>query len=236
MCMRWKPKRAPPGTGNAGCCWAINVVAGYLYADVHDAGVSFGVVTEGDDETATPPRCASWPGLPGKCAKRAFLSSTTWTKVVRSIVPNGKGPVLLVDSADNIGGGGPGDCTDVMRAFLKHDVPWAGVVIADPEAVVALQSVPIGGRVTLPVGGKGWRLDQGPVTLEVELVSRSDGRFETEDPNSNQAVVLGRKINLGPSAVVRHRGLTILLTSMKMAPFDLAQWRSQGVEPTQLGA
>jgi microcystin degradation protein MlrC len=72
------------------------------------------------------------------------------------------------------------------------------------------------------------------VTLEVELVSRSDGRFEAEDANSNQVVVLGRTINMGPSAVVRHRGLTILLTSDKMAPFDLAQWRSQGVEPREL--
>ena len=46
--------------------------------------------------------------------------------------------------------------------------------------------------------------------------------------------LLGRVVNMGPSAVVRHRGLTILLTSIKMAPFDLAQWRSQGVEPKDL--
>jgi microcystin degradation protein MlrC len=77
-------------------------------------------------------------------------------------------------------------------------------------------------------------MDPGPLTLEVELVSRSDGRFYTEDANSNQVVVMGRNINMGPSAVVRHRGVTILLTSVKMAPFDLAMWRSQGVEPTQL--
>ena len=43
----------------------------------------------------------------------------------------GKGPVLLVEPADNIGGGAPGDGTDVMRALLKYDVQGAGVVIAD---------------------------------------------------------------------------------------------------------
>ena len=31
---------------------AINVAPGYSYADVHDAGLSFGVVTEGDDAAA----------------------------------------------------------------------------------------------------------------------------------------------------------------------------------------
>jgi len=155
-------------------------------------------------------------------------------KVVRDFVPTDKGPIVIVEPADNIGGGGPGDCTEVMRAFLKYDVAGAAVVIADPEAVAVLQSVPIGGHVTLPIGGRGWRLDPGPVTLDVELVSRSNGRFEVEDANSNQVVMLGRVVNMGPSAVVRHRGLTILLTSIKMAPFDLAQWRSQGVEPKDL--
>ncbi len=31
---------------------AVNIVGGYSYADTHDAGVSFGIITEGDDEAA----------------------------------------------------------------------------------------------------------------------------------------------------------------------------------------
>ena len=34
---------------------------------------------------------------------------------------------------------------------------------------------------------------------------------------------------MGPCAVVRHGGLTLLLTSIRTAPFDLGQWHSQGV-------
>ncbi len=117
-------------------------------------------------------------------------------EVLRDFKPNPKGPVLLVEPADNIGGGAPGDCTDVMRALLKHDVSGAGVVIADAKAVRALERVPVGGHATIAIGGRGSRLDLGPVTLEVELVSRSDGRFELEDLKS-QIVVLGRKIDMG---------------------------------------
>jgi microcystin degradation protein MlrC len=212
---------------------AVNVVPGYSYADVHDTGLSFGVVTEGDDEAAGA-ALRRMAQLAWEMRRDGIPKEHDLDAVVRNFVPNGKGPVIIVDPADNIGGGGPGDCTDVMRAFLKYGVQGAGVVIADAEAVAMLHSVPIGSSVTLSIGGKGWRLDQGPVILEVELVSRSDGRFEAEDANSNQVVVLGRSINMGPSAVVRHRGLTILLTSDKMAPFDLAQWRSQGVEPRDL--
>jgi microcystin degradation protein MlrC len=90
------------------------------------------------------------------------------------------------------------------------------------------------GTVTLSVGGSGSVLDAGPVDLAVEVVSHSDGRFELEDIHSHLASMSGRSIAMGPSAVVRHHGITILLTSKKTPPFDLGQWRSQGIEPRGL--
>jgi microcystin degradation protein MlrC len=208
---------------------AVNIVGGYSFADVRDAGLAFGIITEGDDETAKAAlqelADIAWQQRAGGIPQEYELDD-----VLRDFKASPKGPVLLVEPADNIGGGAPGDCTDVMRALLKHDVSRAGVVIADAAAVRALERVPVGGHATIAIGGKGSRLDLGPVTLEVELVSRSDGRFELEDVKS-QIVVLGRKIDMGQTAVVRHRGLTILLTSRRLAPMDLGQWRSQGIDP-----
>ena len=103
-----------------------------------------------------------------------------------------------------------------------------------PRRCKALADVPIGGKITLPIGGKGSPLDPGPVTLEVNLVSRSDGVFELEDKHSHLVGSLGKIIRMGPCAVVKHRGLTILLTSKKLPPFDLGQWRSQGINPEEL--
>jgi len=68
----------------------------------------------------------------------------------------------------------------------------------------------------------------------VELVRRGDGKFELEDKQSHLASMCGDRFDMGPCAVVRHGGLTILLTSRKAAPFDLGQWRSQGIEPKSL--
>jgi len=211
---------------------AINVIGGYSYADVHDAGLAFSVVTEGDDASAQAvlQRLAE---IAWDVRAQGIPQEHDLDTVVRNFVPGGKGPVLLVEPADNIGGGGPGDGTEVMRALIKYDIAGAGVVIVDPAAVAALQSIGIGERMTIDIGGKGSRLDPGPVRLEVELVSRSDGRFELEDLKS-QIVVLGRIINMGPTAVVKHRGLTILLTSIRLAPMDLGQWRSQGIAPEDL--
>jgi microcystin degradation protein MlrC len=216
---------------------AVNVVGGYAFSDVPHAGVSFSIITEGDAAAAQSGLRSlaqiAWNMREGGIPKQHDLD-----QVVREFKENnglgGKGPVLLVEPADNIGGGAPGDGTDVMRALLKYDIQGAGVAIADPQSVTAIQDVPIGGKITLPIGGKGSPLDPGPVTLEVELVSRSDGVFELEDKHSHLVGSLGKIIRMGPCAVVKHRGLTILLTSKKLPPFDLGQWRSQGINPEEL--
>jgi microcystin degradation protein MlrC len=39
---------------------------------------------------------------------------------------------------------------------------------------------------------------------------------------------------MGPSAVVRHGSASILLTSRRTPPFDLGQWRSQGIAPEKM--
>jgi enamine deaminase RidA (YjgF/YER057c/UK114 family) len=143
--------------------------------------------------------------------------------------------VLLVEPADNIGGGAPGDGTDILRALLHYRVKNSAVIINDPESVSALGRVALGESATLSIGGKGSPLDEGPVQLTVKLISRSDGRFELEDLNSHLAGFKGRHIEMGPSAVVLpEAGVTILLTSLKIPPFDLGQLRSQGIEPTEL--
>jgi microcystin degradation protein MlrC len=212
---------------------AVNVVGGYSFSNVPYAGVSFSIITEGDDAAAQA-ALRELAGIAWEMREGGIPKQHDLDQVVREFRPGGKGPVLLVEPADNIGGGAPGDGTDVMRALLKYDVQGAGVALADAESVAALANVPIGGKITLPIGGKGSPLDPGPVMLEVELVSRSNGVFELEDKHSHLVGSLGKIINMGPSAVVKHRGLTILLNSKKLPPFDLGQWRSQGINPEDL--
>jgi microcystin degradation protein MlrC len=197
------------------------------------AGVAFSVITEGEVAKAQA-ALQELSQIAWRMREDGIPKQYDLDQVVRDFKPGGKGPVLLVEPADNIGGGAPGDGTDVMRALIKYDVQGAGVAIADPRSVAALAGLAIGDKVVLAIGGKGSKLDPGPVQLEVELVSRSDGIFELEDKNSHLVGSLGKIIHMGPSAVVRHRGLTILLTSKKLPPFDLGQWRSQGVNPEEL--
>ncbi|MBO6637871.1 MAG: M81 family metallopeptidase [Roseitalea sp.] len=214
--------------------WAVNVVAGFSFADMPDAGVAFSLVTTGQEQearAALDALCAkAWElraeGLPAEDDPADVLA--------RIAAQAFEGPVILVEPSDNVSGGAPGNGTGVLRALLSAGTQNAGVVIADAEAVIALDSLAPSERRMVAIGGKDNPFDPGPVELDVELVSRSDGNFTLEDIKSHMVAARGKHIEMGPCAVVRHGGVTILLTSLKTPPFDLGQWRSQGINPEEL--
>ncbi len=211
----------------------VNVVGGYSFGDSHHAGMAFSAITEGEAAPAEA-ALAKLADLAWELRQHGIPAQEDADEILSRGLPNRPGPVLLVEPAENIGGGAPGDGTEILRAMLKHDVQGGGIILNDPDAVQALKAIPKGGRVTLPLGGRGSRLDPGPVTLEVEKLSESDGNYTLEDRHSHMAGSAGIHIAMGPCTVVRHRGITILLTSHKSAPFDLGQWRSQGINPEEL--
>jgi microcystin degradation protein MlrC len=150
---------------------------------------------------------------------------------MRRLDSHDDGPILLVEPSDNIGGGAPGDGTTLLRALIDRDIRDAVIVINDPEAVRLLANQRIGATVTVGIGGKGSPFDPGPLTLPVDLLFVSDGRFDLEDPRSHLASMVGAQVNMGACAVVRHKRVRILLTTRRTPPFDLGQLRSQGIEP-----
>lgn len=213
--------------------WEIGVAPGFAHADTPDTGLSFWVVSE-------KPEISCHKALEALFSEaRALsreLSSNEWDldAAVSAIQKERKFPAILVEPADNIGGGTPGDATFILRALLNSSFESCGVIINDPAAVQVLSQHIPGETVRLSLGGKGSSLDLGPVELEVTLKRLTDGRFELEDKQSHLASMSGSTVNMGPSAVVQHGPVTILVTTHPTPPFDLGQWRSQGIEPKEL--
>lgn len=212
----------------------VNVVAGFSFSDIRDAGVAFSVVTTGSDDEAEGALTAL-ADLAMSSRDNGLPAEWDLDDALDEIKGLSGGPYVIVEPADNIGGGAPGDGTAVLRAFLRHGVSNAAVVIADPESVIALADLEPGACKRLHVGGKQSGLDEGPVEVDATLVSRSDGYFQLEDRNSHMVASQGTTFDMGPCAVVEvGAGVKILLTSRKTPPFDLAQLRSQGIEPEKL--
>ena len=241
---------APPGTGTATdpmralraamaeieaanpAVWAGNVVSGFSFADTPDTGVSLSLVhTDGFE--AVREDLIRVARLAWDLREKGAVIYPTVDKVLRNLPETADGPIILVEPSDNIGGGAPGDGTGVLRGLLEHGTKNALIAINDPSAVQRLSDTRVGESVMLSIGGKGSRLDAGPVEAVVTLISTSEGNFQLEDPHSHLASMNGLSIAMGPAAVVRMGGVTILLTSRKTPPFDLGQYRSQGIEPTE---
>ena len=149
--------------------WAVSVVGGFAFADTADTGVSFVIATTGSDKAADIAlKALSNLAMEQKAAGNALEPPIA--EVMKTIDPPPPGLTVLVEPSENIGAGAPGDGTGILRALIEHKIPNAAVCINDPQAVERLQHVKRGEIVWLPIGGKGSKLDKGPVIIEVELV------------------------------------------------------------------
>jgi microcystin degradation protein MlrC len=208
--------------------WSVSVIAGFSFADTPDTGVSFVIASTLDASTHLQKLSDTAWAL----RQQGNITEPSISQVIGSLATPPPGLTVLVEPADNIGGGAPGDCTGLMRTLIHWRIPNCAVCMVDAEAAAKARQLRVGDRTMLSMGGKGSRLDAGPVEIEVEVISHSDGKFDLEDPQSHLASMSGGSFDMGPCAVVRHKDLTILLTSIKTPPFDLGQWRSQGLEPS----
>jgi microcystin degradation protein MlrC len=216
---------------------ALNVFAGFPFADVPDAGVCFSAVTTGDPQEALDLlqqlSALAWE-LRHQGDRPALSLSQALREADKDLRKGGTGPVVLVEPSDNVGAGAPGENTHLLQALVHHGFDSAGVVINDPETVKVFEGAEVGSRATVRLGGKTGEIGSEAIELNVELVRFTDGTFSLEDEHSHLAVRGGRRVEMGPSALVRHQDVFILITSRGTPPFDLGQWRSVGVDPEDL--
>ena len=211
----------------------ICVMAGFAYADTPFTGPAVIVTTDNQPYLAQQ--------LAQELAR--LLWQTYWqtdlpefldpTAAVAEALAQPEGPIILVDSADNIGGGTPGDGTDVLQAMLAHDVENGTIVLADPEAVNACWAVGEDAEITIAVGGKADNWHGKPISVEGTVRRLTSGTFECELADNHFAAFYGHTIKMGRTVWLRVAGVNIVLTEQKTPPFDLAQLRSVGINPEE---
>lgn len=207
----------------------ISVMAGFAYADTPFTGSSLIVTTNNQPALA---RHYAHELAQLLDQRRVTLPEflPPHEAVAQALARPG-GPIILVDSADNIGGGTPGDGTGALQAMLAHNVQEGVIVLADPQAVAACWAAGEGAEISLAVGGKTDRWHGQPVAVTGLVRALSDGTFECELPDNHFASFYGSTIHMGRTAWLRVGGVNIILTERKTPPFDLAQLRSVGLAP-----
>ncbi|MDF1790258.1 MAG: M81 family metallopeptidase [Thalassobaculaceae bacterium] len=201
----------------------VSVAQGFAYADIDHLGVA--VTGYGADPSAVAREVDAVAAMIGD-AREAFRPRLVSVPeaVARAAVP-GRGPVVLVEPADNVGGGAPGDGTAILAEMARRRVGGT-IVLWDPPAVAAARGAdrfagPVGGRTLPDLHGPPVEISGRVIFAEPAVRYVRDGAYMT-----------GQEVPMGDVAVVRTDfGLNVVLTGERVMPFDDTHLRRVGIDP-----
>ena len=206
--------------------WCGSVALGFPYADAPHLGASVLVYADDPDTAGAQARGvadAIWS------RKQDFdIALSAPDDAVAEALALRRGPVVLVDPADNVGGGSAGDGTVILEALIRHRAQGAVIVIADAEAVAVAEAAGEGGGFEAEVGARVDDRHGAPVPVKGVVQRVGDGRYVHKG-----TYMTGYETSMGRCAVVDAAGLRIVLTSLRTMPFDAEQLRSVGIEPAE---
>ncbi|RVU39220.1 M81 family peptidase [Hwanghaeella grinnelliae] len=205
---------------------SLSFACGFPLADIHHCGpsvVAYANNQKDADEAADVMMAAVQAAEPDFAGK-IYLPD----EAVRlgHNVGNGK-PLVVADSQDNPGGGGPGDTTGMLRALLEAGRQDALIgVFTDPETADKAHDTGIGGTFTAKIGGKLFPGDE-PVEVEATVLALGDGVFKGTGPMWG-----GAKFQMGRMALLDCKGVHVAIMSNSMQAGDQSMFRHLGAEPS----
>jgi microcystin degradation protein MlrC len=134
---------------------------------------------------------------------------------------------VLADTADNAGGGAPGDATYLLRAMLlRHDLGRSALgVIYDPGAVELCESAGVGAKVSLRIGGKLGVTSGDPIDVEAMIMAVKHDHYQT---------AFGAISPLGTCAWVRVGEIDIVISKVRTQTFSPNAFKDIGIELEKL--
>lgn len=198
---------------------------GFPWGDVPELGMRVLAIADGDQERARA--CAL--ELAAACfelREAITVVPETLDATLDSALSEPRGPVVIADTADNTGGGAPGDSTFFLEALLDRGVASAALgPLYDPGAVRICQDAGIGARLGLRVGGKLAPESGCPLDVRAEVIGLSDRVVQ--------------RLNGAPAQLGACAGIRVLLDGERPGPWVvLASNRVQAGSPelfTELG-
>jgi microcystin degradation protein MlrC len=195
------------------------------WLDIPEFGTSVVVVTDGDQELAKK-ECERLAAEVWQ-RRREYLPELTSIADAVKQANQGTGLVVLSDSADATTSGAPGDSTWLLRELIKYEWPRPALVtLVAPEIVAEAQQRGAGAKMAEPLGGVRDRRFSQPLTLPVEIIRLFDARFVLSGHLARNL-----PIDMGPSALLRHGMVHIVVTSRSGPHFAPQLFQAAGLDP-----
>ena len=205
----------------------VSLLGGFAFADAPECGIS--ILTYGADEKrkqlALDLARYAWSERDRFTVKLTSLDAAI-SRAREAGRSGRKEVVCLADVADNPGGGGRGNTTDVLDALLKANVERALLGnFVDPAAAAACHAAGVGSKLRLTLNEGRADNDAREIPVALEVLALSDGVVA-----GRRGVYAGRTALMGPTAAVRIGGLTMVLCSRRIQCADPAFFEHLGID------
>ena len=139
------------------------------------------------------------------------------------------GPILLVETADCIGGGAAGDSIASLRALIEADVREVSLVpVVDPNAAEICHRAGMDQEVTVSLGHQLDPRWGDPIPVSGRVTKLGDGRFRYAG-----GIWDGVEGEMGPSAVLTIGAIQVLVSSEATYDWADEQYRCMELDPPQ---
>jgi microcystin degradation protein MlrC len=202
----------------------ITVAGGFPYSDIPEAGMSFVVTTDGDPalaEALATELCT----MAQERRDRFAVKQVSVEEAIQKSLESEEGPDIFIEGSDNIGGGGPGDATYTLK-HLVHVKQKSLIVIRDMKAVDLAHDQGVGSRLECLIGGNTDAFHGTGVPVQGRVRLLFDGIYHHRGP-----YMTGRQVYMGRTAVVESGHVTIILTEIRSAPYDIGHVYAVGLDP-----
>jgi len=206
------------------------VYGGFPLGDCADAGLAVVVTADGDDALAKREMSALLD-LAWSLREELTYQPEPLSRSISRAKAVPRGPVLLIDYADNCASGGTQDTMTVVREAIAQGLDDVAVgAICDPESVAAMINAGVGAQVTLALGGKRSMPSLGlagePLSVSGTVRTISDGEFVITGP-----MYTGVRTYMGRTALLDTGRIQFVVTERNVEPWDVGVFTSLGIVP-----
>jgi microcystin degradation protein MlrC len=220
LCRRWE--REP---GMIDCAF----FHGFSYTDIPEAGATVVAIAEHDPALAR--RAARAVAEQVWLRRDAFQvkhpdATQAVAEAIRAAASDG--PVIINETSDNPGGGGPGDGTHLLGAMLAAGITASAFgTLYDPEVAETSHRAGVGSTIRVRLGGKHDQMHGAPLDLEVYVKCLADGQFPLTSPMGR-----GSPVDLGKTARLVCGGVDIVVASRRTQVLDPGPFLLHGIDVT----
>jgi len=201
---------------------SLSFAEGFPGSDIHDCGPA--VLAYAEDQASAERAVDDLRVLiedrEVEFAGRTFTPAEAIAEAAR--VYDGR-PIILADTQDNPGAGGSCDTLGILTALVDARTEGAALgIFYDPKAAAAAHAAGVGMELELELGAA-----PTPFLGRFMVEALSDGNILCKGP-----MLGGQTLRLGPTALLRHAGITIVVGSARIQPYDQEIFRHLGIDPT----